>query len=636
MVPIVGMSGQATFEATVESIETWARRRPEIYRLCVIGWAALGYLYLFAVVGALALVSLFLIVASFVWSGAAIVTPKLLVITVPLLVMSIRALHVPLPPPRGMRLERSAVPALFAMIDDTLRILRAPRLSQVLVTSECNASVLQHRRFRLFPGKARSLCIGLPLLQGFGVDEFRFVLAHEFAHLSRGDDRLGAWIYRVRISISQLVAALEARRHWGHWLYLPFLRWYSPRFAAWSLVMARQQEIKADRVAAEFTSPQIGVAALLRMEVTKAWLAQQFWPSIFGEIETRAEPSEAPFAKLAGTVPVACRAIEDASWLRKALARRHAPADTHPSLADRLAELGSEACDLVPVTLTAADALLGDYQGRITAQLDITWQNDVGPEWRNRHAVLTARTTRRIDLETQLNERGLTTAEKFELALLIRDIKDLDRAEAMLRDVLTAEPLHAGAHAELGALLVGRDNAAAIVALEEAIRLDPRRIIPSGEVLAPILDQLGRKQEAHEMRGRIAVARAELAEDAREMTIVRPSDDFDIWPIDPAQRMQLAKALAARCQDVRRAWLIAKLRADGRVLGPFLVVQRSLVGRLLRRQPQATVLARSLATSLPIPPGTTVVVTRWWSRWLRRRARRIKGSLIRLSGRERL
>ena len=42
------------------------------------------------------------------------------------------------------------------------------------------------------------LAIGLPLLQTLTIEEFRALLAHEFAHFYSGDTRLGPWVFRGR------------------------------------------------------------------------------------------------------------------------------------------------------------------------------------------------------------------------------------------------------------------------------------------------------------------------------------------------------------------------------------------------------------------------------------------------------
>ena len=65
--------------------------------------------------------------------------------------------------------------------------------------------------------------VGLPLLAGLSVSEFRAVLAHGFGHFYGGDTRLGPWVYKTRSAIVRTIENLV--RSGRKLLYCPFL-WY--------------------------------------------------------------------------------------------------------------------------------------------------------------------------------------------------------------------------------------------------------------------------------------------------------------------------------------------------------------------------------------------------------------------------
>lgn len=353
------------FEHLSARATAYAARRPRAYLWRVACWAALGYA---VVLGALVLcvglpAGLW---RACVWasehgaslSGLGLVVVKMLLPFLFLAAALVRSLWVRWPEPEGVRLRRAEAPALFAAIDEIARRSEAPRPSRVLLDARTSAGVAERPRLGIFPGwPRRYLILGLPLLAALSEEEFRAVLAHEFAHLRGRHGRFGNRIYRLREIWGRLLTQLAARPSLGVLPLRAFVGWYAPRFNAVSFALARRQEFEADRWAAGIVGARTAAGALLRLVVAEATLDEEFWPAL--EVRTRREP-EPPAAGTMLPSLTRLRLPLDPRLLRRRLARVLARetegGDTHPAPAERLTALGFPAV-LTPPGQPGASAL---------------------------------------------------------------------------------------------------------------------------------------------------------------------------------------------------------------------------------------------------------------------------------------
>ncbi|MBD0321329.1 MAG: M48 family metallopeptidase, partial [Gemmatimonadetes bacterium] len=162
----------------------------------------------------------------------------------------------------GRRVERDECPELFRAIDRARAELRAPPVDAVLLTHALNAGVLERPRFGIAGWNKRFLLVGLPLLHALTPDELRAILAHEFAHLSRQHSRSQRMVARARTTWTMLVAGFTGTR-WASFLFLPFVRWYTPRLEALAQQSSRAHEIESDRLAARAAGAPVQGRTLL-------------------------------------------------------------------------------------------------------------------------------------------------------------------------------------------------------------------------------------------------------------------------------------------------------------------------------------------------------------------------------------
>lgn len=613
---------RAEFDATVRRLERYATENPAAYHRRVALLGVLGYAYVCLVLGGLAALLVVLVMNVHV-SAAAI--GKLVLIVGALIVLVLRALWVRLDPPGGIELDRTRVPELFALVDSVVERTGAPAPHAVLLTDDFNAAIVQLPRFGFFGGHRNYLIVGLPLLQGVTAREFEAILAHECGHLAGGHGKSGAWIYRLRAGWSQLVAALEAEAHWGRFLFLRFFQWYAPQFAAYSFVAAREQEYAADATAARVTSPALAGQALVRISLAARELGDRFWPSLYEDVKRSPTPTVRPYSQIATALKRGFVADDGRRWLGEALAERTGTADTHPSLRDRLQALGAAADAPPPLVETAADRLLGAAYPELLTELDDAWQRGVRDNWAEDHERHKADVARHAELLAQLTAGTLARDDRLQLAMLEERVGDSTRARQLYEALLRERPQDADLCFAVGRLRLDANDDSGVELLRRAVELDPDWTPTVTSLLAPRLEREGADGELHALLDRYDEFADAERRDSLSAARIERRDRFEARDTDPKARREVAALLAART-DVRRAWLVTKLRPDGRPLVALLVVERRIPWWKFEssgREAAAEELANAVAAF-----GLAVFVPGSEERWLVRRLKKLDGALV--------
>lgn len=597
-----------TFAALVGRLEALAATRPAQYRRRVVLIALLGYAYVLAVLtsalGALALVGIGVLLGE-IRVGVGVV--KLGGALAALVAVVLRGLWVRLDPPEGIPLRAEQAPALFAAIERVRRHLRAPHVQQVLLVDEFNAAVCQVPRLGVLGWQKNFLLLGLPYLQACSPEQLEAVLAHEFAHLSGSHGRLGGWIYRVRASWSRIAEKMEAEKQWGSFLFLRFFRWYAPWFAAWSFVLARQQELEADRASAARVGARTAADTLCLSAIQSGFLAESYWPRVYAAADQAARPeAAAPYSALREALRPGPRREDAQAWLSAALQQRTGVSNTHPCLADRLAALATDARVPPPVETSAGEALLGPALPALARALDESWRRGIEEWWTRRHAHVAQSTARLAALDADAQGALLPPARAFEQARLREELEGAARAEPLYTRLVEREPGHVGARFALGRILLERDEEAGLAHLEEAAKRSDAAILPACELAWRHLRRTGSDAEALRWRER-ALARQAVVDGAEaERAQLRLDGRYLPHGLEPEAVAALREALAAH-PKVRRAWLVRRDVAfePERPLFALGVVQRR---SLLGRKPKAMALQQQLADSVPLPGAAFVLV----------------------------
>ena len=280
------------FDQMVSDLEAKYRNRHGALVRRAVVFAVLGYAGL-----ALALLLSAAICAAMI--GLILLKPSFVTIKVGLLVgvpaglvtlAVLKGVWVRLNAPEGLPVTRQDSPKLFAMIDEISHQAGGVNFQQVLLTDDLNAAVVQVPRLGVFGWYKTYLLLGLPLMDAMSPDEFKAVVAHEFAHLSHQDGRLGSWIYRLRSSWVRVMASLAEKG--APRPMMAFVDWFWPRFNASAFVLSRSQEYQADAFAAKVTSPQASARGLQRLAVESRRLSDYFWDNVGRETSNRPTPPD--------------------------------------------------------------------------------------------------------------------------------------------------------------------------------------------------------------------------------------------------------------------------------------------------------------------------------------------------------
>jgi Zn-dependent protease with chaperone function len=546
--------------ALVRRLEPQARQDPKAYGRKVAAFGALGYLFIGLALAGLVVLALLVVLLAF--AGPALLLKLLLPIGA-LGLLILRSLSVRIDPPGGIVARRSDAPELFRMIDEVNETVKGPKVHKVLIDDEPNAAIVQIPRRGMIFGQRNYLVLGFPYLQALTPDEFRAVVAHELGHLSRSHGRFGTWVYRIRMTWWQLLAALEEKRHWTTGLFRRFFEWYVPRFDAYSFPLRRAHEFEADEAAAAAAGPQAAMTALLSGTLGARYVYEDYWPKLYDRVYVESEPPRSAFAPM-GRELAAVRTGKDVQQLLQAeLTREPDVADTHPSLAERIRHLGLDAQEVIRLVTsdgvgqTAAQAFLGEREAAVAEELDRAWRESIAAEWSERHS---ERQEARRELE-RLEERAaqgrLPLEDARTLATLAADFRDADTVLERYRAVLALDPDDATANYAVGRILLDRRDDAGLVHLDRSIDRDPEAVVPACEAAIMYLEAEGRSDETdrYRARGERQLEVYEAASAEREEVDV--DDELEPAELDEALVAQV-RAVIARHDDVRAAYLVRK------------------------------------------------------------------------------
>ncbi len=246
----------------------------------------------------------------------------------------------------GPKLRRLDAPGLFDEVAEVARRLGVRPPEEVRLAFLPCCGVVAWRR-------GRALLLGLPLLDVLTQAELRSILAHELAHLARGD---ATWSARSLRFVEGLSRALDdpSRRPWG-----PLKHWARGcRGLAARLVgpIATGQEARADRVAATIAGGRAAASALVKVA-----LVQPLFRELLGHHDPDRPGSAnlyATFRRFWDRLPAP---LLEEMRLRLLAVDEGPTASPHPPLPDRVATILAypDAPDPLPEQRRAI-ALLGD------------------------------------------------------------------------------------------------------------------------------------------------------------------------------------------------------------------------------------------------------------------------------------
>jgi Zn-dependent protease with chaperone function len=542
------------FDALIQKLEGVSRKNPRLYAARIIALVAFAYFYLLLVLlGSLALCVLMIVMVIYVP-----VTIKLAILGMiafgGIFLAVLRGLWVKLEPPKGELVTRAQAPKLFVLLDELRAALDCKPFYKVFIINDVNAAVYQVPRLGIFGWHRNYLVLGLPLMQILAPDEFKAVLAHEFAHSSRGHGRFGNWLYRVRRSWAQVIEQMRKRRTRFGGVLFKFLNWFWPLFNGHAFVLARANEYEADACSVRLAGADAAANALVRTRLDGAFVGEKFWPDIFARVNHENEPPADVMFTLEQTLKDGPDAEDAARWLRQSFLIETNNADTHPCLKDRLRAIGRLTPEMengkFPETApprpsqSAAQFFLGDFAAPIAKKMSENWQKHIASQWKTRHEH-----AQKISGELAgLDKPGITPPTPDQLWQKAKKIIDLHgdtAAVALLEQVVALEPKHAGANFILGRHYLHTDDSRGIGFIETAITSDPMMTQNGCNLLHAYYNRTGQRDKLRPLENRFDEFQKENAVALRERARVIAADTFIPHELTEEQIASLQKIFGA-------------------------------------------------------------------------------------------
>ncbi len=162
----------------------------------------------------------------------------------------------------GPVLNEEDAAGIFVIVAEMARKVDSVQPEEIRLTHLPCCGVLEQRNWAGLRPRRRVLVLGLPLLHVLSVEELRAVLAHELAHLSRGDAALAFVVSQFLDSLDQSIE-VGAKFRWG-WLNpcVMFAWLVRSGFRLLSCPLSRHQEHRADALAASICGSDVVAQSL--------------------------------------------------------------------------------------------------------------------------------------------------------------------------------------------------------------------------------------------------------------------------------------------------------------------------------------------------------------------------------------
>lgn len=512
-------------------------------------------------------------------------------------------------PPTGLILRPDDAPKLFAEIEQLRSVLRCPRFHEIRLTSECNAGVVQRPLLGWLGWSRNHLLIGLPLLDGLAPEEFRSVLAHELAHLSRADARLAHWLYRLRRSWETLMQQPERSRPRQslslHTLTDRFIDWFWPRFNARAFVLSRAQEYEADRQASHMAGATSSASALIRLNYLTNLLEKNIWSTIWQLANHHPTPPPDIFIALRDGLRTGAAPEDCLRWSREALSTTTTNLNTHPCLADRLAALGMAPAFApglsVVASPSAAEIYLGPGQEKLRHELSIAWQKEIAETWSERHARASSLAHRIASIDQVSQSAGSDADSLWEKAVAHLRLQGDDTIEPLLQQILVLRPDHPPANFHLGRIRLEAGQAEGEALMERAIMLDETLLGSAARVLHDYYRRTGQTDRLRQLAARLDQHESIQVAANNERTTITASDTFRSHGLTDKELRTLLETLTAE-PEFHRAHLLQKTVRHLATQRLFVLCVQASPGRFgLPRFEVQHALAQRLAQKVRLP-----------------------------------
>ncbi len=409
--------------------------------------------------------------------------------------------------PKGIQVKPDS--PLSKIVEDLSEQLDTPAIESIFLTDEMNASVCSTRSWKS-PAKRHYLSMGVQLLSSVSKAEAVSIIAHELGHVSRSHTSFSGFVYQAYLAMFRLYDLLNSSEGIGDQWLAKALGKYIKKFDALSYATKRNHEFQADMIAAQVNGAELMASALCRIEMVAYWLDDHYWTSVWRNCWKHPVPPP-------GVVVNACKSAMNCSvenmtgYFESIRIQKTHKGDTHPSLSDRVGNLGVKA--KVPAQLDrrkSALLLLGGDPKQALFDCDNYWQDSALQQWQYRHECMSEHVMRRDFLIKSKHERSLIHGELCELARLEDMTRGSHAAAKAYLDAYKDNRQDLNVLLEVGRSLLKLKDARAVPALIKAMKASPRNEFRGSSWLASHFEVLGDEVKATLFKTRIAQAKQRI------------------------------------------------------------------------------------------------------------------------------
>jgi len=240
--------------------------------------------------------------------------------------------------PLGVRADATRFPRLFAALGEVARNVGTRPADEVFLTPAAGIGVFERSGFLgLFGRSHRVLELGVACLHALTLQEFKAILAHEYAHFSSRETLFRRFVARVRVCLNTAKAQLGASRFKNLSPVYHTVRVYAFFFRYFSSTFSRQREYHADRLASECYGGNVLSSGLIHYACASALFQGPAFHGLFrlGMEGRMLRNLYAAFRAYSGTI-----GPDDVERIRRQVLKdRSGLLDFHPCPARRIARI---------------------------------------------------------------------------------------------------------------------------------------------------------------------------------------------------------------------------------------------------------------------------------------------------------
>ena len=275
----------------------------------------------------------------------------------------------------GLKIKRKSADLLYKLLDDIHQEYPQAKIKKIIITENFELKVIKVPCFGIPIFSRNVLLVGLPLMLTLSPNQFNCLCTREIIHNS-GKNRpfTATWLNQLRDSWDRYLTVLKPHSCIGHQLLFWFFSIYSPLYKAITLPARLVDELNSDRNALDLINSDELLNAFQASLRANIYLRKDFWPRIQNAF-VNTEAGLYPFSTLSRTAKATLLQNSSNDWLQKQFISEECAIRQHPTLKQRMENLGLSVATLPPDLIqTAAEYYFHNHFAKIVVMTDENWR----------------------------------------------------------------------------------------------------------------------------------------------------------------------------------------------------------------------------------------------------------------------